>query len=394
MQAEEASTVLGVTLAAVVIVSVIGIGWLYVALGPLGDTLERGFLGPPDQRQRVEVADRRFAISFADDWLVEMEPQRLATDESRVAPVLVAGPDFGGPRCRVDAVPDTGATGAESFLLSWAADRDPDSEVAISTAPGLLEGVIGMSMLGADGTHAAAYWIPLADDALLLSCEVDMVADRPPGDDILSSNAQAMVLWGVPPIVESVEMLPSATPGPTDATIGRGERVETRGGLAVTLPEGWATLPVESDDDPGTLLLALGRMLPVRVPPSLTVFGPRLDDGEGPVETCTLGGAVLADYMRSWDDATLELIVDLVDWMVTNGALTGAESEAGSATYLDLAAGRVARLDSSDDVSYRSVYVLPRGKTLHLLVCQAPERAVDVWDSLAQSFELTPFSAG
>ena len=54
---QKPSIVLGVTLVAIVIVSAIGIAWLYVTLRPLGETLEHGFLGPADQRQRVEVWD-------------------------------------------------------------------------------------------------------------------------------------------------------------------------------------------------------------------------------------------------------------------------------------------------------------------------------------------------
>ena len=231
------SIVLGVALAAVVVVLAIGIGWLYVALRPLGEFFEHGLLGPPDRRQRVEVADQRFAISFACDWVVEMEPNRLATDESRVVPVLVAGPEHGFPSCRVDVVPDGRPLDAESFLLAWAADRAPDSEVSTDIVPGSSEGVVGIGVGEADGGMAAAYWAQLAGDALIVSCEVDVAADRPPDDQgIFTSSPQAMVLWGMPPLVESIEPLPSASPGATPVVAGHGQRAETTDSLAVTLP--------------------------------------------------------------------------------------------------------------------------------------------------------------
>lgn len=77
----------------------------------------------------------------------------------------------------------------------------------------------------------------------------------------------------------------------------------------------------------------------------MTVTGPRPDDGEGQVETCTLGAVVLADYMRSWEEASLESIAALADWIVAPGDTRGPEFEPGSATYLDLPPGRVARGD-------------------------------------------------
>ena len=97
--------------------------------------------------------------------------------------------------------------------------------------------------------------------------------------------------------------------------------------------------------------------------------------------------------MRSWDEASLESIVALVEPIIAPGDTRGAEFEPGFATYLDLPAGRVARLDFSDSGSHRSVYLLPQHKTLHLLVCKGPEQRVDVWDSLAQSLEVTPLPA-
>jgi hypothetical protein len=64
------------------------------------------------------------------------------------------------------------------------------------------------------------------------------------------------------------------------------------------------------------------------------------------------------------------------------------ESYRTEATYLDLPAGRVARIDSFDGEPHWSAYILPRDKTIHMLVCEGPERPGQDWDSIARSIEL------
>jgi hypothetical protein len=105
---------------------------------------------------------------------------------------------------------------------------------------------------------------------------------------------------------------------------------------------------------------------------------------ERPVEYCTLEDALtLPGFLGTWDDASLESIVALM--------FTGqGEADSPAVTYLDLPAGRVARIDFSVDESYRSTYVLPRGKTIHMVVCEGPERPGKDWDPIAGSIELLP----
>lgn len=241
--------VFGVVLAAIMVVSAIGVGWLYVTLRPLGEFFEHGLLGPPDQRQRIELPDHGFVISFADDWVVETDPDSVVPGRWDVDPILVAGPERGVPRCHVGVVLDGGSLDAESFLLVRAADHAQD-EHDTGSAADLPEGVIGVGLREADGTLTAAYWVPHEDDALIVSCDADVGHDRPPGDgEVFTADAQAMLRWGMPPIIRSIEALPAASPGPTDASLDPGHRVETSGGLAVTLPEGWTSLRPEPGED-------------------------------------------------------------------------------------------------------------------------------------------------
>ena len=205
-----------------------------------------------------------------------IKSKRLVTDRSHVDSVLLAGPEHGVPSCRVDVAPDGASRDAESFLLAWTADRAPDSEVGISTAPGLSEDVLGIGVRETDGSLTAAYWVPHEDHALIVSCEVDWRStDHRTTNGVFTSDAQAMILWGMPSIVESIEVLATPSPGPTDTTIAPGQRVETPGGLTFILPEGWTSLPPEPDDQEEALPRSLAQLWPWRMTSSVTVIGPR-----------------------------------------------------------------------------------------------------------------------
>lgn len=387
--------VLGVVLAVIVVVSAIGIWWLSVSLRPIGEFFEHGYLGQPEQRQRIELPDHGFAISFADEWVVEQQSgDPVEAERSGMREVLTARLGRDMLRCTVVAVVAEGPADGPAILRASAAahaewyELDGCDEGGCDTSRvDLPDGVMATAFNDTTGSLRVGWYVPLGDDAVLLTCVFEEETGR--GADDGPNTHQGLLAWGMLPIIGSIEALATPSPGPTDTTIAPGQRVETPGGLTVTLPEGWTSLPPEPDDQEEALPRSLAQLWPWRMTSSVTVIGPQPANGEGPLESCTLVGVVLADYMRSWDDASLESIVALVDAIVGRGDTRDAEFEPGSATYLEMAAGRVARLDHSAD-GYRSVYILPQHKTLHLVACEGPEPGVDVWDSLAQSIEVTP----
>ena len=96
-------------LAGVLTVSAIGVALLVESLRPMGESFDSGFLGPADQRQRIEVPAQGFAVSLADDWSVTRpSPDPQEAELSGMLAVLVAVPPEGAPIVTVQVAPGVG----------------------------------------------------------------------------------------------------------------------------------------------------------------------------------------------------------------------------------------------------------------------------------------------
>lgn len=386
-----------VTVVAVVLVAAVVV-W---GLLELNHHFEEGLLGPGDQRQRLEVPEHGFVISLADDWTTETGlPDPQEDERLGMHALLTIDPGEEDAACSMyvaigAAPPELSADGerSDSGVLSDSAARTlrPWIEAhGMRLDEGTWGGTVGDSWggkagfsFGEDTGLTGAVWVvPHEEDLYVLACTWTA---GPEGES-------RPVPWGDPgqmmlalePVAESFEFVPSASPEPTPRALGHGGRVvAVDRGVALTFPDGWTVVEPGAEDHE----LALARLPagPMRSQlHSSEVAGVRLSSRERgePVESCTLDDILsLPGWLGSWDDATIESIVALMPTVV-------GESYRAAVTYLDLPAGRAARIDSSDGESQWSAYVLPRDKTLHLLVCEGPERPGEDWDSIARSIEL------
>lgn len=378
-------TILGVMLAGILALSAAGVGWLYLTFRDLGGSLERGLLGPPADRQRVEVPHHRFAISIPDDWVVELDPERDVTSLAHVEPVLLAAPVDGVPRCRVDVLPGGGSLDAETTLLAWVAERANPGAYVTGRAPSLPEDVLGTVVRGPDDAEIAAYWVPLEQDALIVSCKFDGSVDRSHKDDAaFASDGRTMLWFGMPAIVQSIEPLAAPSPSPTVMPLDQGQRVETPTGLMLTFPQDWTiTQPDAAYEE--RVVPSLGDLVARRLAPLVASWVPApgmaaaryaSDDDPAPVESC------IVDATPGWlGDVKLEEAVGLVL------AVPAEDGDAPEVTYLDLPIGRVARADAPDDGDVVSTYLLSSGGRLHRLVCRGPQGSTTVWDDILSSAE-------
>jgi hypothetical protein len=384
-----------VTAVAVVLFAAVAV-W---GLLELGRSFDDGLLGPEDQRQRVEVPEHGFAISLAADWTTEIplpDPQEDERLGMHVLLTIDAGEE--GAACSVyvaigAAPPESRGDGErnDSGVLSDSAARTlgPWFEAhGLLFDEGLWGGTVGDSWggkagfgFGEDAGLTGVVWVvPHEEDLYVLACAWTAGPGGESGPVPWGNPSQMML--GLEPIADSFEFLPLASPEPTPQAPGHGGRVvavESR--VALTFPDGWTVIEPGAGDHE----LALARLPPGPMRSQLrssAAAGVRLSSREHgePVESCTLDDLSLPWRLGSWDDATLESIMAVMPIVV-------GESYRTAVAYLDLPAGRVARIDSSDR-KYWSAYVLPRDKTIHMLVCESPERPGEDWDSIARSIEL------
>jgi len=246
-----------VALVGVLVVAVVGVVWLYVTLRPLGEFLDQGLLGPEDQRQRIEVPAHGFAISFAADWVIETPaPDLLAVERLGMTAVLVSSAPEDGPVCTVYVAPGAATVSDERLLRPLAAEYGMRGEYGSTSGWDMPDGAVGTTFENDTGPHIAAWFVPHGDDAHVLSCVVSAGSKNDFDGGVLSRPPRLM-MWGMPPIVRSVEILPPSSPAPTPRAPGQGGRVEVpEAGFALTFPEGWTIF------EPGTsdFELALARV--------------------------------------------------------------------------------------------------------------------------------------
>jgi hypothetical protein len=218
---------LGVTialvLAPVVLVSAIGVGWFFASLPNVGDFFDYGYLGPPERRQRTELAEHGFAIAFADDWVVE-EQAGDSAEAKRVGmrEVLTARSAGEVPRCTVNVVLAEEAGTAEDVLRVWAPADARQADYGTYRGQDVPEGVVGTAFCDMAGSWRADWYVPLTDDAVLFTCV--LLNEACPDADVELSG---LVMWGMLPIVRSIEPLAAPSPPATDTALGQGRRVGT-----------------------------------------------------------------------------------------------------------------------------------------------------------------------
>jgi hypothetical protein len=194
--------------AGILTVSAIGVALLVESLRPMGEWFDSGYLGPADQRQRIEVPAHGFAVSFADDWSVTRPlPEPQDAERSGLLAVLVAVPPEGAPILTVQVAPGAGSVPGEELLRRWAEEHgsfgDPGIFDGWAEMPG---GAVGMAFQDEAGSLIAAWVVPHGDDALMLSTifQADEGLDEP------EWNSEGMMLrFGMWPIAESFESLPA-----------------------------------------------------------------------------------------------------------------------------------------------------------------------------------------
>jgi hypothetical protein len=195
-------------LAGLLTVSAIGVVLLVESLRPMSEFLDSGFLGPADQRQRIEVPAKGFAVSFAEEWSVTRpSPDPHDTARSDVLAVLVATPPEGAPIVTVQVAPGAGAISGEEVLRSWAEEHGSlDDPGTIDGWAEMPEGAVGMAFQDEAGSLVAAWVVPHGDDALILSSTFR-------ADERLAEsewdNELMMLRFGMPPLVNSFEWLPA-----------------------------------------------------------------------------------------------------------------------------------------------------------------------------------------
>jgi hypothetical protein len=390
-----------VTVVAVVLVAAV-VGW---GLLELDRHFDEGLLGPGDRRQQVEVPEHGFAISLADDWTTEIPlPDPQEDERLGMHALLTIDPGEEGAACSVyvaigAAPPESRGDGERSDggVLSDSAARTLgpwfeahgllfDEGTSGVTVGDLWGGKAGFSFGESAGLIGAVWVVPHEEDLYVLTCTWTAGPEGESGPEPWDSPH--LLMLALEPLAESFEFLPLASPEPTPRAPGHGGRVvAVDPGVALTFPDGWTVVKPGSGDH--ELALALARLPPGPMRSQLRSSDPagvRLSSRERgePVESCTLDDVLsLPGWLGSWDDATIESIVALVFPVM-------GESDRSAVTYLDLPAGRAARIDSPDGESHWSAYVLPHHKTIHMLVCEGPERPGEDWDSIARSIELLP----
>lgn len=211
-----------VVVAALLTAGAVAAGYLVVTIRPFVEAMEQGWLGPPDQRQRIELPDDGLAISFADDWTVRRPAigpgtadwtadrnMDLTGDWRLARPLLVSTGPQEAPVCTLYVLPGAAAVPAPQVLGSWARAQGipEDSSTMTMKTP---RGATGIAY-GDDRWASGAWLVARGDDAIVLTCRVRPATEAPTGDTRRPGDRLPMP-WVMQPIVESIEVLgpPSA----------------------------------------------------------------------------------------------------------------------------------------------------------------------------------------
>ena len=198
-----------VALVPVLVVALVGVAWLYTTLRPLGEFLDLGLLGPQDQRQRIEMPAHGFAISFADDWVIETPaPEPLDVERLGMQAVLVSSAPEDGPVCTVYVARGAATVSVERLLRPLAEEFGMRGEYGSTNGWDMPDGAVGTTFENDTGPQIAAWFVPHGDDAHVLSCVVSAVSRNGFNGGFLS-RPPALMMWGMPPIIKSVEILPA-----------------------------------------------------------------------------------------------------------------------------------------------------------------------------------------
>ena len=378
-----------VALVAVLAVSVVGAVWLSVTLRPLGDFLDQGLLGPEERRQRIEVPAHGFAISFADDWVIETPaPDPLDVERLGMTAVLTSTAPEDGPACTIYVAPGGVTTSAERLLKPWMEQHGDPGEYWTRGDEGALVGApAGFAYEDVERASNAVWAIPHGDDALVLACVLSEDARNDFADGVWQGS-DPLIRVGIPPIVGSIEVLPPSSPASTPRTPEHGGRVAVaEAGFALTFPEGWTIF------EPGTsdFERALARVDIYREELDAAIAaGARPPGREGglPGEWCTVDTMIFPfaplDAWIKWKvDASLEDILSLL-------FVGGDDADQPGITYLELPAGQAARMDVSDEATHLSIYLLRDGNTFYRISCAGDDPPDDRWLSIAETFEFPP----
>jgi hypothetical protein len=179
---------------------------------------------------------------------------------------------------------------------------------------------------------------------------------------------------------------PAASPVPT------GQRVEMPWeGFALTFPEGWIVLDPAADDFQEALASA-GVTLAEMGTGIVAGAHPPGRDGESPVAWCGVDTFTMPQirFGVTWEDVSWE-DVSLEDTLASLFLMSGdSDMSHVEVTYLDLPAGRAARLDGVAERADGSAYILKDGGTLAWLACAGIDRPADDWLSIAETLEFLP----
>jgi hypothetical protein len=351
-----------VALVGVLVVVLVAVVWLYVTLRPIGEFIDQGLLGPEDQRQRIEVPAHGFAISFADDWVIETPaPDPLDIERLGMTAVLVSSAPEDGPVCTVYVAPGAVTVSVERLLQPWLEEHGAPGEYSIAGAQSTVyEGPAEIAYEDDEQALNAIWAIPHGNDALVLACILSEDA-RYSFADGFWHDPGLFSAWGMRPIFSSIEVVAPSSPAPTPRAPGQGGRVEVPEALfALTFPEGWTIFEPGTDDFERALARVdiyreeLGTVMVAEARPSG-------QEGGLPVEWCTVDTMIFPfaplDAWIKWkEDASLEDILPF---------LFGGMEDTGrfEVMYLELPAGQAARMDVSDEANYLSFYLMRDGNT-------------------------------
>ena len=178
-----------------------------------------------------------------------------------------------------------------------------------------------------------------------------------------------------------------------DDPVGLGGRVLlSNAGYALTLPQDWLYIrPNQADVD--VILDEVAAVVPEYGPTveaalagglgvSLVAFGDRT---EGLPESCNI-------LDRAADGRSVDAIAQ--EEVAKLGALADIVASGPDLTFIELLAGRVARIDVGlrlPEIDAESTsYILVDEERIHTMTCTDDARPADAWDSIVGTFELVP----